>query len=106
MTKTKYNLELLEQCIARDNAKLEKDYSNILLNRDLKIEFSCSCGQTNCIKTFRQVYEKSGSFCERCTKNNKLQKRKKTCIINFGVDHPSQSEAIKAKKIETTRSQF
>jgi hypothetical protein len=106
MTKTKYNLELLEQCIARDNAKLEKDYSNILLNRDLKIEFSCSCSQTNCIKTFRQVYEKSGSFCKKCTHNNGWTKKKETWKVNLGVEHPSQSNTIKVKKIETCRKNY
>ena len=64
-SKVKYNRELLEQVCERD--KCIVDFDNIeKYNRDVRIEFVCSCGN-NDVKNFRVINQKGGGYCQKCT---------------------------------------
>lgn len=77
-SKVKYNRELLEQVCERD--KCIVDFANIeKYNRDVRIEFVCSCGK-NYIKKYYQIYNCSGAYCKDCTQINQQKKSKQTFI--------------------------
>ena len=95
---TRYNNELLESCLKRDNANCIQSYDK--LNRETKITFICSCGKENCEKNFRTINE-IGAFCKECTFKNKKEKIKQTCIKRFGVESSFQSKQVKEKIKQT-----
>lgn len=57
----KYNIELLKNCIVRDEAILVGDYN--ILNRNTTISFTCKCGIPG-QKVFRNIFEDGGAFCK------------------------------------------
>lgn len=90
-----YNIELLK---TDDN----KGYSNIKINRNTKINFVCN--NDNCNEKYHRGFRelvKIGAFCKTCTKEISSLRHKQTCLENYGVENPSQSEEIKKKKKET-----
>ena len=60
----------------------------------------CNCGE-GFSKNIRQLVEKSGLFCDKCTAMNALKKVKTTNLERRGVEHPSQSQEVKDKIKET-----
>jgi hypothetical protein len=100
--KVKYNREFLIKFCRDNNITLLKDYSKDNVNRDVRIEGKClthEC-ENNFDKTFRQLY-KSRGYCNICSINNTQDKIKATCLQKYGVEHNSQSELIKQKKVNT-----
>ena len=93
-----FNLEYLTTLLKKDNAILVCEYSK--LNSDIKITFNCSC-TTTVDKLFRDIAYYGGAYCKECTKKNKANKIKKTCMELYGVDNPSYLEDIKKKKENT-----
>ena len=61
---TKYNKELLEECLKRDNATLIGDYEKLTSRTD--IIFKCNCGE-ECKKRFSRIYE-GGFTCGKCSR--------------------------------------
>ena len=98
MSKVKYNIELLQIVISRDNATINENvYKDKHLNRDSFIKFNCSCGENDCEKKFREMFEKAGAFCKKCTTKNGKEKQKKTNLEKYGVEYHSQNKDIKDK---------
>jgi hypothetical protein len=64
----KYNLELLNEVIDRDNAYINLDLDSIKLNKDTQIYFICSCGEEG-NKSFKVLNLNGGAFCKICTDN-------------------------------------
>jgi len=95
----KYNLELLNYILERDNAKL--DTNNLeKITRQTTIYFICQCNiQFN--KKFIYAYKKGGAFCKDCTYKNRKKKTINTCIQKYGVENPLQNKDIKNKQENT-----
>ena len=71
--KIKYNFNLLKIIINRDKPIInEEEYKNKKLNRNNRIIFDCSCGEKNCEKKFRSIFENGGAYCKNCTNKNKI----------------------------------
>ena len=91
-----FNIKLL------DNNYNETDlnfYDNIY--REGIIYFKCivdNCNDINC-KTFRQIKDKSGAYCEKHTQENMITKCKETNINNTGYDNPMKNQEIREKAI-------
>jgi len=85
-----------------DNNYNETDlnfYDNI--SREGIIYFECvveNCN-TKYSKTFRQIKEKSGAYCEKHTQENMTTKCKETNINNTGYDNPMKNPEIREKAI-------
>jgi hypothetical protein len=97
--KVRYNYEFLQKYCEENNITLLKDYSNEKVNRDTKIEAKCVTESCNEIvnKNFRQMIEKSGCYCNSCSKKNGKIKIKQTCLERYGVEYHSQSNDFKDK---------
>jgi hypothetical protein len=93
MLKTIYNTELLNNIVQKDNAELLKTYNKC--NRDTIIEFTCSCGN-NYSKKFRYINE-AGAKCQKCTNTSKQERRKKTNLNKYGVEHVMQLNETKER---------
>jgi len=70
---TKYNKELLEECLKRDNATLIGYYEK--LNREMYIKFKCSCGEEG-EKRFKFIIS-IGATCSKCSKKKGVNKMNK-----------------------------
>ncbi len=93
-----FNISCLNTLLNRDNATLVGEYSQ--LHGGIKITFRCVCN-IEYSKLFRDIAYYGGAFCKECTKKNKGNKIRKTCIKLYGVENPSQLEEVKKKKEET-----
>ena len=93
-TKVKYDKELLEEICERDKCKVNYDKIE-RYNRDVKIEFTCSCGN-NDSKNFRCMY-KNGMYCDECMKIKSNERKIKTYLQKYGVINPFQDKTIKSK---------
>jgi hypothetical protein len=93
-----YNKDLLQEVCDRDRCIIDFDKIE-KYNREIKVSFICNCG-CEYSKTFIMLY-KIGAFCEKCTKNKRYEKVKKTCIERYGVDNPQQSQKVKDKSKQT-----
>jgi hypothetical protein len=89
----KYNQELLDLSLKRDEASLKTEQTN--LTRESVISFICKCGVAKS-KTLRLLYN-VGAYCDDCRKIKTSEKRKATNIEKFGVEHPFQNKEIKDK---------
>ena len=99
MTKICYDKNLLQEVCNREKCIIDFDKIE-KYNRDTKIKFICNCGGEYS-KTFRQIYDVSGGFCKICTKNNRKEKVKQTCIERYGVENPFKSREFKDKSKQT-----
>ena len=97
LTKIKYTSELLESVIKRNNAILIGIYEK--LSRDSIITFQCICGE-KVEKVFRYMNEHCAK-CKKCTNESKNNKRIKTNMQLYGVEHTSQCNIIKDKVKQT-----
>jgi hypothetical protein len=98
MGKIKFNKELLDKCIIRDNATLIGEYEKI--NRESDINYKCKCGIES-IKNFRMLFENSGAFCDDCGIKEIIKKRGETNVKKYGYVNPLQNEEIRKKGDET-----
>jgi hypothetical protein len=103
MTYKKYNLELLNQCIIRDNAKIFENYDK--LNSGSIINFQCNCGISNQAK-FRSIVEQAGMYCKQCKKINQQEKVRNTSKEIFGYEYASQSPEFQEKVKNTNIDKF
>jgi len=83
---TKYDYELLKRVLTRDKCTVTTPIQK--LNRDTKIQGTCSCGTRFC-KSFRQMDEKGGGFCKNCERIKRRQKMANTNMKRYGVAHAS-----------------
>lgn len=94
MIKIKYDKALLEGICNRDNIIV--DYNTIeKYNRDIKIEFICSCGKVDS-KNFRCMY-KNSAYCDECMKVKSNERRIKTYLERYGVINPNNIKDVRDK---------
>jgi hypothetical protein len=93
-----FNKELLDECLKRDGATLVGEYDKI--NRDSIIKYTCKCS-VEYSKMFRYLLENGGAFCDIHTLDVKAQKRKKTNLNLYGVEHALQNSECMKKAKET-----
>lgn len=95
----KYNFELLNYILNRDNSKLSiNTYDK--LTRNTTIYFICNCGIEHS-KDFIYLLKKGGAFCSDCTSKNRKKKCINTCMQRYGVDNPLKDKNIKNKQEAT-----
>ncbi len=99
---TTYTLDLLNECIKRDNATLEGEIPP--LYKEALINFRCHCGTTH-VKSFVYI-KKVGMFCKSCSTKQRVEKASKTNLERYGSTCTLQSESIKAKAEETLLERF
>jgi hypothetical protein len=97
----KYNVNLLVECIKRDNSELIEEYKKI--NSKSRIKFKCGKCKKENEKTFFFIYNYGGAFCKECTLKDKANSMREKYKIKTGYDNPSQNPEIKKKKIETCK---
>jgi len=93
-----------------DGAKCLKIYGKNIddcdkIQREDTCTAVCNCGE-DFSKNIRQIVEKSGLFCDKCTTINYLKKVKKTNLERRGVEYPSQSQEVKDKFKETSLKKY
>jgi hypothetical protein len=103
MKELKYSYTSLQKFCNENGIELCKDYSCEKVRRETKIEGKCKTDGCEQIfnKVFRELNQNMTPYCVKCTYENALEKRKITCLDKYGVEHSSQHEDIKHKKIET-----
>jgi hypothetical protein len=94
MKRLKFNQDLLNQYLQKDNAFLVGKYEK--LTREANINFICNCGN-ECSKDFKNIVYGSGIFCKECSVKNKKEKFKQTNMEKYGVEHPFKNEEIRNK---------
>ena len=94
------NIKIIINNKKNDIENLKESKFKFKFKRVNKCEFKCNCGQEH-IKVIRQIVEKSGFFCKKCTNEIKLQKQIKTNLKKYGTEYASQVDDIKNKKMET-----
>jgi hypothetical protein len=98
----RFDNELLQSSIKRDNALLLGEYLN--LNGSSKILFTCTCGN-ELSKIFRNIVLNGGAFCKICTNIRAKEKYKIASLNKYEVEHPSSAKEIKKKlKIQYSKN--
>jgi len=90
----KYDINLLNTIIKRDNSTLIGDYKSLHVYSVIK--FICKCAKEDS-KKFRSLYGKGGAFCRECAKINGKKKSEATNLEKFGVKNPFASKDIQNK---------
>lgn len=98
--KKKFNIELLNSIVLRDNPILIGDYP--YLSGRVEIKYKCSCNNDDIIKReFRNIVQRGGGMrCKECVKKNRIIKMKNTNLERYGVESVAQVENIKKKKVD------
>ena len=113
MTKIKYNEDILNNYISRDNVTfIEAYYNKDLIKFDSLSEFNsccyikfiCKCN-SEYIKCFRNVLN-TGFMCEMCFKKDLVQRKKKIYLEKYGVENPNQSKEIIEKRKKTNLQRY
>jgi hypothetical protein len=113
MTKIKYDENILNEYINRDNAVFIEAYYNkdlIKLNNLYEfnsycfIKFKCKCNNIY-IKIFRNILN-TGFLCDICLKKDIFERKKKTYLERYGVESPLQSKEIKEKWKKTNLEKY
>lgn len=96
MNKKRFDINYLLNYCNENKILLLKNYHDLHLTRNTKIEGNCVTEMCDCIfnKTFLYI-TKNGAFCEKCTKINRTLNYKKTCLEKYGVENLFQSDKIK-----------
>lgn len=69
------------------------------------ITFTCFCGIEN-TKTLWGIRKEQGMFCKEHTASKTKEKAKETSRVNYGTDHPQQSEVIKEQIKDTCMKKY
>ena len=103
-------LKKLKDIIIRDEAKILQ-INNINIDkigdvyREYKCVFICNCGDKYS-KTVRQIINKTGLFCKKCTIDKGKDKSKNTCLKKYGKEHYLQTEESKNKAKEASLKKY
>lgn len=89
--RTKLRNAIIESA-KRDNASYKEE--GIKWGKESCITFTCFCGEQN-TKTLWGIRQGQGMFCKEHTAKKTREKVKETSNLNYGTDHPQQSEVIK-----------
>jgi len=99
-TRTVYagNLPLLQSLMIRDFATLEKEYTaDDLINKDVKIQYTCNCGEIGCLKSFIAININNGAVCTKCSIKMSRVKAKKTYKERTGYETPLGNKELREK---------
>ena len=101
--KNKYDLEKLISYCNENHIILLKNYENLKVIRDTKIEAICLTPNCNNVvnKTFRRLIDNGGCYCIKCCKNNSFYKIRNTCLEKYGVEHYFQDKDVIEKRKQT-----
>jgi hypothetical protein len=95
--------------LTKVKAKLEEDGAELKtfppapLKRQ-QIIYYCKCGKEHS-KNWEMIQE-YGAYCDDCTLENGLEKKRNTCIVKFGYDNPNKSPIIRAKTVDTCTKRY
>ncbi len=98
----RYNKELLDKCIKRDNSTLEREYQK--LTKKTRIKFICSCKKEG-EKRLDSIHN-FGAFCKDCTNKLRYDKVKSTNLKKYGVECSLQSKEVRDKVKATTLKNY
>jgi hypothetical protein len=97
----KYNIELLNNFCKENNLNVLENFENIKVNCNVKL--TSKCVNENCNeffnKKFHILYKTKVFTCKNCTTKQRVQNYKETVMNKYGVEHISQIQEIKDKKI-------
>lgn len=102
-----YNREFFEKLCKDNNLVLLNDYSDIKITSKTLIEGTCThenCNE-NYSKTLGAMYLYS-VYCKKCTKLEKREKYKKTCLVKFGYENATQNKQIKENTKNTNLKKY
>jgi hypothetical protein len=97
----RYNKQLLDEVMERDNITMESIPDN--LSSLVRLDFICKCGKPG-NKVFRMML-KNGSKCKECMLNQQQTKSKESCLKTYGTEYSTQNKDIQ-EKIKKTFSEF
>lgn len=102
-----FNKQLLDTLADEFDVKLIGDY-NGHLTRNTRILGYCISEECKeqFDKTFKNIVDIAGFYCNKCSVKNGKEKKKKTCKEKFGVEFISQSEEVKEKRKQTCREKY
>jgi hypothetical protein len=105
--KQRYNYGYLQTYCQENKVELLEDYSNSKINRDVIIKAKCiaDCCNDNITKKLRLIIE-NGCYCKRHLQQIVSEKKKKTCLEKYGVEHSFQSENNKEKTKKTMLNKY
>jgi len=106
--KNKYDLDRLQSYCNECNVILLKDYENVKVTRDTKIEAFCLTPNCNNIinKTFKCLINNGGCYCVKCCKINSYFKIRNTSLERYGVEHYFQNKDIIEKRKQTCLDKY
>lgn len=101
----RYNYEYLIEFSKDKNIKLLNDYSNSVINKEVKIEAKClDC--TDGIICKRFVAFTRQPYCPSCTEKRRQQLMKENNIKKYGVENTLQVKEFKEKTKETNLKKY
>jgi hypothetical protein len=108
MKELKYSYGSLQKFCSENGIELCKDYSSKKINRVTTIEGKCKTDGCEQLfnKVFRELKQNMTPYCVKCVYELAVKKRKITFLKTYGVEHLSQHENIKQKKIETALKHY
>jgi hypothetical protein len=97
----KYNIELLNNFCKENNLNILENFENTKVNCNIKLTSKCINNNCNEFfnKKFHILYKTKVFTCKECTSKQRLKNYKETIINKYGVEHISQLQEIKEKKI-------
>jgi hypothetical protein len=103
MKELKYSYESLQKFCNENSIELCRDYSTEIVRRETKIEGKCNNDGCNELfnKVFRELNQNMTPYCVKCTYDKALEKRKRTSLKKYGVEHSLQNTTIREKAKNT-----
>jgi hypothetical protein len=97
----KYTTALLNNFCKENNLNILENYENTKINCNIKL--TSKCINENCNeyfnKKFHILYKTKVFTCKKCTSENRLKNYKETIMNKYGVEHISQIQELKDKKV-------
>lgn len=103
----KFTYEKLMLYCNERNIKLLVDYTHSHLTKKSSIKTECQTLDCSGVveKVFREI-EKRGAYCKICTEQNKIKKRKTTCLEKYGAECPLDCDTIQNKMKRTNLDRY
>ncbi len=104
----KYNIDLLKIFCKENNLNILENFENTKVNCNVKLTSKCINKDCDNLfnKKFHILYKTKVFTCKECTSKQRLKNYKKTIINKYGVEHISQLQEIKEKKISTCLNKY
>ena len=126
-----FTLEVLDSFCKEHNIIYDAISDDVNINRDTRITGLCltiNC-ESKFTKSFSNLIDIGGAYCTECAKERGKEKKKRTnmekfgvehcfqskelrqkatesCLKKYGVEHPAQSEDVKQKIIDTNTKRY